>query len=268
MNAHENALLFLHWFYTAFFIGFGLWQIRSKRSSVTGICSGIRLSSREPQDLRERMDGAMKRREQAEGAPAPIGLWVGIPSIALGIIQAFTAVQTGLLYSVLCLVLATATAAAYLRLRNSQRKRVAVLVNRTPASVIPPYWFAVAILSALSVLAYAAEPAFTIAGIFVCISSLLATAIAWRLTQLPAMLSGTDIAAEQAVDDRLRLQRSSAALIYALVQTFVFCTQAWGAVDHATPLELVVQLLNSVPWIAFGIWLARKQQARVAVLPA
>lgn len=256
MNGHPETATLLHWFWTGFFALFAVFLITRWDGSVRGFAASRATCGQG--DLRERLDAAVERRQQAEGTPAPLGIWAGIPVALLAIAAAFTSIPVALLYALLCLFVAAANAVGFLRLRNSQPKRVAVLAVRNADSVIPGYWFAVAILCALSVLAFAGRPDQTASAIVVCFSSLASAAIAWRLTRLPALLSGVDVEAEQIVDERVRLFRSAATFFYALAQTFVFCTQA-AAASNVSTLQIAVYWLNVLPWIAFGIWMVRKR---------
>jgi len=256
-----------HWFWSAFFVLFGIYLVRRSflGAPVCAACS-IRVKDGGGDDGVNRIAAAVERREQAEGPAPRLGVWTGIPCIALGFIAAFTNVQSATLYAVMCLMLAAGTAAGFLRLKNSQSKRVAVLASRTPNSVIPSYWFAIGAASALSVLAFANDPRYVASALFVCVASLTATAIAWRLTQLPALWSGVDVPAEMAVDDRLRFVRSAVVLFYALAQTFVFCAQP--TIAQPSALQTAAYIWNWIPWIAFAIWMVWRLRQSRTLAPA
>ena len=243
-----QATIFLHWFWVTFFVLFGLNLIRQKTYLTAGRAAcGLSVRSQN-----ERLCAAVDRRRDAEGTPPPVGWWTGAFSVLLGIIAAFAPVPFTVLYGALCLSLAAAVGAVYLRLRNSQLRRTAILRPRSSSSVIPIYWFVLAILCALSILSYATLPGQAVPCVLVCISSLASTVIAWRLTKLPALLSGNDVPAEELVDARLRFVRSTSAMVFAFVQTFVFCSQYH---DITTPWQMAANILNWPAWIGFGVWM-------------
>ena len=201
----------------------------------------------------------MQRRVQAEGKTVPLGAWIGWFSFVLGIVAAMGADPT-LLYAALCFGTTLGVAAAFLQVRNSQPTRVALLSARYPESVIPSYWFYAAIISALMLLSFAIVGKHAAAADIVMVSALLCIGMAWRLTALPALLSGEDIPAEQVIDDRLRFYRSRAAMMLAVVQTFVFCLLQSGALNAT---QTITYALTGVVYIAFAIWMIRRQFAKV-----
>ena len=259
--SNSEALIFLHWFWTAFFVLFGLVFMTRGRRFLAACTADCHLKIKTADSgARERIEAAVERRQAAEGAPVPLGMWLGAFSVLLGAVAATGRILPALLYALLCLGSAFGIGAIFLRLRNSQPTRVAMLCARSPESVIPAYWFGIAVLSALSVLTYAANPAYRVAAVIVAVSALLTVAIAWRLTNLPALLSGVDITAEQLIDDRLRAYRSQAAMVFALVQTFVFCSQVLA---DFTVAQSISYGLTAVIWIAFAIWMFRRRFAAV-----
>lgn len=256
------VLLSVHWYWVAFFVAFGIFLMTQRRNfgSVKAACCKMRVSACDA-GMADRLRAAVERRAQAEGDPAPLGVYMGAVSIAIGALLAFTPLQAGVLYPLFCLCMTLISAGAYLRLRNAQPLRVAVLSVRSRDAAVPSYWFLVSALAALSVLAYAAIPAFRAGAIVVCCSSLLATLVAWRLTALPAILSGTDIPAEQIVDDRVRLYRSSACLIFGVVQGFVFCSQTLVEADAA---QLGAYIVSGLACLAFAVWFVWRLRGTVA----
>jgi hypothetical protein len=264
MNEHESAIVFLHWFWSAFFAVFGVYLIwRGTRiGSVRGIYCMMRLTPEDGGDWHDRIEGAIERRGAAEGRPAPIGRWIGGVSLILAAFAATTSVPDALLYALLCLSIALASAAAFLRLRNSQRTRVAVLSVRTVDQVLSPVWFALALASSLSLLTFVNLPHWATPTILVCISSIACVIIAWRLTQLGALLSGQDLPAEQLVDDRLRFHRSSMVLMFAYIQPFVFVTQIF---DRAGAAQFATYVICWIAWAAFLIWTVLRQRRALRV---
>jgi hypothetical protein len=209
---------------------------------------------------RERIELAVARREAAEGQPARLGLWMGGWSFLLAAACAASRVQPILLYAVFWLGMALLIAAAFLRLRNSQPTRVAVLTVRSTAAVIPPVWFCAGAACALTLLSGVTDPEYRLPAAIVTSSSLLTALIAWRLTTLPALLSGVDVAAEQIVDDRLRFLRSSVALSFSFVQTLAFASQM---LHDATAWRWAAYALSMGVSVAFAVWIVRRQCTKV-----
>jgi hypothetical protein len=252
----------LHWIWVAFFILFGIY-LMFRPDCFTRIRGKFdRPLSRTGEEWRDRVTAAVIRREEAERVPKVLGFYIGGATVALGIVAALTWIEPGLLYGVMCLVLAAVSGITYLQLRNMQSKRVAVLAPRTAASVIPAYWFLLAVVAALSILAFAVRPEVRAATIIVCVSSLITTAIAWRLTRLPALLSGQDVALEKIVDDRVREVRSGHILGLAIVQLFVFCSQV---LDNATAPQLAAHFFSLAAFLVYFGWFMRRYAAPLPI---
>lgn len=251
MNSHAVSDLAARSIYVSYWLLFGLYLL-FKRRYYLSVRDAVRHSSLcSASEHDEALRAAIERRAQAEGAPRPVGGWAGAICFVLGVFALFEA-SPALLYGILCFSLTTLTAAVYLRLKNTQPLRTAVLSPRSFASTIPLYWFVIAAVLALSSLVYVTIPQETVPAVLVCCSALASTFFAWRLAQLPAIFTGVDIGAEQRVDEKLRFARSAVPMMFALVQTFVFSTQVHY--DLST-LQLVVWVLNVPGWIAFFIWM-------------
>jgi len=257
MSSNDPATLY--WFWSAFFVLFGVFFITRGRRFLAASTADCCLKVPSPDaGTLERVEAAVERRQAAEGGAAPLGVWLGVFCIALGAVEAAVRVQPALLYALMCLGMAVGVAFVFLRLRNSQPTRVAVLSARTVDSVIPPYWFFVAGACAFGVLLFA-DGQHRGPAILVAVSSLITIALAWRLANLPALLSGVDIPAEQIVDDRLRFYRSRAAIVFAMAQTFVFCSN-YGELDIAQTAALS---FTFVAFFGFSIWMVVRQRAPV-----
>lgn len=257
---HDALLTGLHWFWVVFFFGFGvylIWQ-RDHMGSVRGACRYCAIVAG-GDSAGSRIDDAIVRRQEAEGTPPPTGWWIGVVSIVLSILAAFSPVPVGLLYALLCLTMAAVTGAAFLHLRNTQRKRVAVLSPRAPEGTISPLWFFLSVVCAISILVFLADPVWALPAALVCASALGTTLIAWRLRELGAILSGVDLPAEQVVDNRLRLYRSSIVLMFAFIQPFVFASQ----IVHRSGIEDIVSIVPSLAWLSFFFWMLWRQRAAV-----
>src|SRR5579884_639642 len=251
----------LHWIWAAVFAGLGVFYIFKPGC----LCGMPKFRIPDAAD-RSRIDAVLTRRKEIERIPRYIGLYLSAVSFALAAVAAFTPVQPALLYGILCLEIAIVNAVTYFYLRTAPPKRIAVLAPRSVGSVIPWYWFALAMASALAALTMVSNTAYAISAVVVCVSSLYTIAIAWRLTQLPALLSGDDIATEQLVDDRARRARSSNALVLALVQPFVLCSQV---VDGATTdVQLSALYFTLAVFLVYAIWSVYKANAPLPALTA
>jgi len=261
MTPHRADIL--HWFWFAFFLLFGIYMLT--RTKMGSACAAPYRTDDPSSEAR--IDAAVVRRQQAEGTPPPLWLWTGVPCICLAVVQAFWPAQPGLLYALMCLSIAVATGIAYTRLKNSQPKRVAVLANRSVESVIPSYWFAIAAISSVSMLAFVSDKNDAVPAIVVCVASMVTAFVARRLTLLPALLSGVDVPAEQLVDDKLRFARSSVPLTYTFCSTFAFCVQAMP-IDNPSSVQTTAYLWNWFPWLFFGIWMVWRLRKPHDISPA
>lgn len=163
--------------------------------------------------------------------------------------------QMPMLYAAMCLGLAAILMFAYFRMRNPQPIRVAVLQARSGAGVIPPFWFAASCGAAVLALVFAGQPAFQMAAILVCASSLLTTFIAWQLTALPARLAGKDIEIERFVDEGLRFRRTAKVLVLAVVQPYFFMCLA---LRDASALGTAAFVITIAMFLGFVVWMSRK----------
>ena len=261
MTAHD--MLILHWVWAVFFLGFGIFLVTRGRYIGSVRMALCRLRMAPAQDAgawEQRIRAAAAKRQEAEGEPAPIGMWMGAVSLILSPVAGFTPIPVGLLYAIFCFAIAFVSVAVFLRLRNSQRTRVALLSVRKPDQVISPYWFVLAVCSALSLLVYFRFPQWTVSSTLVCVSSLITTHLAWRMTRLGVILTGEDIVAERFVDDRVRLYRNSMTLMFAFAQPFVFVTET---LDIAGIARLACYMVTWLACLAFIVWVFRWQMRRV-----
>jgi hypothetical protein len=259
----REALAALHCIWAGVFFGLGIFLlIRGDRMATVkrAFCWTRFADDAHPDQWEARVQRAIERRQIAEGAPARLGVWMGAGSLALSALTLLTNIPVGLLYALLCLVIVAVGASAFLQLRNTQQRRVAVLASRTPDQVIPPYWFLLAALSACSILPFASRSQWTLATVLVCISSLVTAFIAWRLTMLGAILTGDDVPAEQYVDERVRTYRCSTVMVLALIQPFVFATQA---VDQFEQVAWIAAIVSGIVLIGFVRIYLRSQRRSV-----
>jgi hypothetical protein len=77
--------------------------------------------------------------------------------------------------------------------------------------------------------------------------------VALRLTHLPALLQGDDVAAEVFVDNRLRAHRSAAPLLLAVVQPFAFISQ----LEQSNSIEFVAMLLAGAVFLCAAAFALR-----------
>lgn len=261
MTAHD--MFILHWVWAVLFLGLGVFFMTRGRyigSVRMALCRLRMAASDSGGQWEERIRAAVVTRQEAEGEPAPIGLWMGAVSLILSPIVAFTSIGVGVLYAILCFAMAIVSVAVFLRLRNLQRTRVALLSVRKPEEVIAPYWFVLAALSALSLLTYVQLSQWAATSAAVCAASLVTTIFAWRTTQLGAILSGSDIVAEQFVDERVRLYRSSMMLMFAFAQPFVFVAET---LDISSIARFLCYFITWITWMAFMVWVFRWQLRKV-----
>lgn len=254
----QTALAILHWFWTAFFAGFGIYLLLKPNCMMRTSCRVLRLNDAADAP---RIAAAVERRRASENVSSATGYASAGFAFAMAAIAAFTAISPGLLYAIFCLGLAMMMTALYVQLRNCQPKRVAVLSARKPGTVIPLWAFALTMVSAVCVLALISVPSLALAAAIVFASTTITIFAAWRLTSLPALLQGVDIQAETVLDDRLRFYRSAGVLILAVVQPFVFCSQILS--DHAAVVQ-AAYFATLVVWLAFSVWVVRRMFHKVS----
>lgn len=255
------ALSILHWFWMAFFAGFGVYLLLRPDCMMRSSCV---LRVRDCSDV-QRVQAAVERRRSVERLSNVTGYAAAAFAFILAAIAGFSHVEPGLLYATFCLGLALAMSSIYLQLRNGQPKRVAVLAARAPGTVIPLWIFALAGISAASCLSLVFVPKTMAAAFIVSLSTTITIVAAWRLTSLPALLQGIDLPVETALDDRLRFQRSAAVLVLAVVQPFVFCSQTLAL--HLVAWSFAPYGITLAAWLAFSFWIMRKQLVKVTLAP-
>jgi hypothetical protein len=247
-----TALQILHWYWVAILAVFGLALI--KTSGELGLSSRVsRMIRTTDCETGSRIREVLRKRIKLEQLSPAFKIIPGCVSLAAAAIAAFTPVQPFVLYSFVLLILACSMAFSFRQLRNRQPVRVAVLAHRSPQSVIPPVWFALAIVQGAAPLA-----ALTIAGgmlsaIFVSVSTFACAALAWRVTEMPALLAGSDLPVEQFVDARLRLHRAASVLMLAFVQSFIFLTQMNAYAPNSIVQTAVYGSLAI--WLVYSVWI-------------
>ncbi len=228
--AEAHTAEFLRWFYCGFFAAMGaflLWM--PPTDNPAGVLHYLaRFANRETAC---RLRRVWCKRIRNEDIAQSIRLCPGVSSLVLAIVTGLDLLGGGLSYGLLMLVIAGSATAGFLQVRNRLPVRVAVLQPRKAASVIPAIWFVLAALQGLVALEALRFPATETkaAAIFVCLSTIVCATLAWRVTQMPALLAGEDLPMEQYVDERLRRQRAGSILLYAFAQTFVFLSFARSA---------------------------------------
>jgi len=218
-----------------------------------------------------RVEAAARRRKVLENIPASYDIAVGFGWLLASAACAAGAGAPALCYAAASLATASGMAAAYLRLHAVSTKRVAALNARTALGVVPWYWFALAAATALAALVSSELRAPGWAAFLICASALTSAWLAWRVTTMPALLSGDDLPAERFVDDNLRFGRATAVLLFAFVQVFVFVTfeagtvQSWHADAHGNSL---ISWSVALAWLAFSAWtILRKVRPQRVALP-
>jgi hypothetical protein len=144
--------------------------------------------------------------------------------------------------------------------------RCAPEAQRSASSIVPPIWLLAAAAQGVLALFVAEVPSEAIGGVLICVSTIACAALAWRVTEMPALLSGDDITVEQIVDARLRQRRAAVILYFAFVQTFVFLTQI-GARHQSVTLNDVTTA-STVLLFAYTVWFMYTFLRRVDLAPA
>jgi hypothetical protein len=227
-------------------------------------CGSLRLFRIAEPDEQQRALSALERRTQAEQVSATPGYVGAAGAFVLAAVGAITTIPPVLLYGLFCLWLAAIIALMFLQLRNAQPKRVAVLAPRSPARVIPLWIVALAVVDAVTPLAYASQSQFTSGAILICCSTLATLLVAWRLTYMPALLQGDDVPAEVFIDNRLRAHRTAALLLLTVVQPFAFLSQ----LEQTTNIEQAAIALSFAVFICVALFALRGLFRTTSLSPA
>ncbi len=256
---------YLHWFWTAFFAAFGAGILAASRGELGAKRAAWLLRLQDPA-IKPRVRAALGKRSEMEQLSPLVKIVPAIVSFMLAAVAAFTSIEPAVLYGALLLAAAFAMAVAFVQLRNRQPVRVAVLSHRVPTAVIPPVWFAVAAVQALLALSALSVRADALGALFVCVSTLTCAVLAWRVTEMPALLAGDDIEVEQFLDERLRFHRAASVLYLALAQSFVFITQV--APFHPQAQLQYAEIASAVLWAGYSVWFFVRLLRKVDVSPA
>jgi hypothetical protein len=216
MSIFANPLL-LHWGYAAIFAVMGF--ILLFRSNMVAAVPG---SWRRDSAFEERVEEALCRRRRLEDVPVGLRVAPSILCFVIAALTAFSQIPPGVLYGVLMFGISIAMAGTFLQLKNRGPVRAAMLSPRSSSAVIPAYWFVLAIVDAVTALAGLQVPGEQLGSVFVCVSTLVCTVLAWRITEMRALLTGDDPQAEEFVDSRVRFNRSAGVLFFAFAQSYVF----------------------------------------------
>lgn len=218
--------------------------------------------------LKQRVAQALQERRRVESVPLAFRIAAAI-WIALGVLFMLASAEKllpqwvqSLTYGITCLGLSLLTLGAYLRIRNAQPVRVAMLTRRVPTDVIPMPWFAVAAFSACSTLLgiTQANSGEFIAALFVCISALATTGVAWGMTGLPARLTGEDVEIERFIDERVRFNRAASILLLVFGQTFFYFVQA-KFFPELSITSIVVLAVDFALYAGYVVWMLQRRKA-------
>jgi hypothetical protein len=208
----------LRFFMVAFFVGFGCWLFvkRTLFAGAGGLCTA---ELDEAECLR--LTAASQRRERLERLPSSaIGLWLAAISFVMAALAAFTQIPLAVLYASNVLALAAAFGAAYLRLRKVQGPRFALLRERDARARGPAYAWLLTLLAVVLPLAWL--PRLPAQSILVTLAGLSIVWLARCVAEMPALLTGEDVAVETFLDTRLRVMRVASLLAIAAAPAFVF----------------------------------------------
>jgi hypothetical protein len=175
---------------------------------------------------RERLDGVVAAREQAEGISSNYGRYLGMSAFALALLEAVPAVPFAMPYALFCLGIAAVTLLAYLQFHRATEQRVAPLVPRSPFIALPPLLIACVAASFVVALLFAVDPQNRAGALVVATSTLVLGFVAWRIANAPALLLGLDPQYEYALDERLRVGRARNLASLATAPVFVFAAIA------------------------------------------
>jgi len=218
--------------------------------------------------LKERVTRALQGRRRVEAVPLVFRVVAAI-WIACGVLVMLASSENllphwvqSMAYGITCLGLSLLTLAAYLRIRNAQPVRVALLARRLPTDAIPIAWFAVAAACACSTLIGITQSnsGELFAALFVFVSALATIGVAWGITGLPARLAGEDVEIERFIDERVRFNRAASILLMVFAQTSIYFVQA-GFGPEVSTATLILLFVNVVVYAGYIVWMLQKRKA-------
>lgn len=212
--------LFIRYCMDTFFVVFGAAFVYSP-GYLAGICPYFKYIAL-PGSYGDRLHDALLHRKQLENLSPAYGAAIGWLSIGLGAICIASKVPVTVLYAMLCIGLALVIALAFVKLRTVTGKRLASLRARDPQHVAPPYMYVPGVVAALMLGSYLSSPVTAAPAIMVAASSLAMLVVAWRVSDMPALISGEDVPVEQFIDDRLRTARTIKLIGLAGAPLYVF----------------------------------------------
>ena len=216
---------------------------------------------------RDRVISAAARRAQLEQASRWKSLLPGLLALCYAVLSAFVQpAEQAMLWAMYCLASAAVLASMYLKLRSKNPVKIAALSVRSPLTVISPLWLAVTCAIALSVLVEIDQPQMMIPSIVTCLATLACVALAWRVANVRAILSGEDLAAERFVDERLRVTRAATVLIFALVQAELFLVMSDPSWDSAPASAAKIAAMAAI--VGYIVWKRRLHEKGPSELPA
>jgi hypothetical protein len=240
---------FIHWGFAAIFAVIGLGNLF--RSNMIAAVPGSLLRRRDSA-FEERVDEVLCRRRRLENVSVGLRAAPSILCFAAAVLAAFTRIQPGLLYGALLLGISCAMAGTFLQLRNRGPVRAAILSQRSASSVIPALWFVLAIIEAFTALAGLQVSGEELSSAFVCVSTVICAVLAWRVTEMRALLTGEDPEVEEFVDRSVRFNRAGSVLFLAFAQSFVFLSGILP-IAHSS-LVSDAQLASLVLVVAYTAW--------------
>ena len=240
-------------FFTGFFVLFGAY-LAARPTGLGQACRFFRAVVVPDQEVALRLRSAHMRRQEAEGTSSQLGWAVSLVAFVCAGLSWFTLVPQQLWYALLCVCIAGSFGIAYLSLRSATKRRSAVLRQRPAAA--PTWVFLAAVVSALSLLAYADTIQMAVAAGFVALSCVFTLFLAWRVATMPALLTGEDSVVELFVDERLRRIRTGAVLTFAVVPQFVYASfSGW----QTNEIHTIAWGFTLATWIAVSVYILASQ---------
>jgi hypothetical protein len=206
--------------------------------------------------LKDRFRDTLERRDAMEGlSPLPWRI-MGSACIGVGALVFFRMLEPMVGYALLCAGLAATMSQIYLSMRNRTPRRAAVLQPRTPASVVPPFWYVAALFASIIPLQTWGVPQLRTGALIVVIASLFVVFVAYRTSSMAALLAGVDPEIEVFVDNRLRWARVSSLLLLAFAISFAFMGAAEAWIDEPSAAYSIPFVTSGTLMFLYGAWWA------------
>ena len=235
----------------AILAGLGIWQIAfPKRFCGAKVFFRRGFGNLTPEQS-ERLRRVLDARCDAEGVSLSPTRYTGFIGIAMAALEFVPGMPYVIPYAAYCLFGALTILASYLRVRRATERRTAPLVRRSPFDALPPILIGAFVGCFLGVLAVIAIRPDRAGSIAVAASMLILAWIAWRVASSQAVMFGDDPQLEYAVDERLRVRRTTGTVALACAPAVILV--GWSVIELPAHYEYLGNVAEIITYASFAV---------------